>query len=198
VSAVRLTASARREQLLDTTKSLVARSGFHAVTIEAVASEAGITRPIVYGHFRDLPGLLDALVERETTRALTQLAAVLPGDLAGGDPREQLVAALRGYLRVVEEDPDTWRLVLMPPEGAPAVLRKRIAAGRAAVIRQLAEAVGPALGAESPDPEMTAMMLSALSDEAARLLLADPARYPAERTLTHARWLLDQLPFTRR
>ena len=36
---------------------------------EAVAREAGITRPVVYGHFGDLRGLLEALVERETAVA---------------------------------------------------------------------------------------------------------------------------------
>ena len=69
-------AEARREQLLDATKELVAEDGFHAVSIEAVARRAGITRPIVYRHFDDLPALLEALVERETVRALGQLAAV--------------------------------------------------------------------------------------------------------------------------
>jgi len=59
-----MTAEQRREQLLDATKAIVDRAGFHAVSIEAVAREAGITRPIVYGHFRDLPGLLEALVDR--------------------------------------------------------------------------------------------------------------------------------------
>ena len=71
----RLSARERREQLLDATKAIVARDGFHAVSIEAVAREAGITRPIVYGHFHDLPGLLEALVEREGARALRRLAA---------------------------------------------------------------------------------------------------------------------------
>jgi hypothetical protein len=33
-------------------------------------------------------------------------------------------------------------------------------------------------------------MLSAFSDEAARLQLTDPKRYPVERILTHARWAL--------
>ena len=55
------------------------------VSIEAVARAAGITRPIVYRHFGDLGALLDALVERETLRALTQLREFLPADL-GGDP----------------------------------------------------------------------------------------------------------------
>jgi AcrR family transcriptional regulator len=190
----RLTAPQRREQLLDVTKAIVATRGFHAISIEAVAREAGISRPIVYGHFGDLTGLLEALVEREGERALAQLGDVLPGDLADGDPRETLLAALRSYLEAVEADPDTWRLVLMPPEGAPAVLRKRIAVGRNAVVAQLAGAIGSGAGGGSPDAELTARTLSAVADEAARLVLTDPSQYPAERLIAHARWLLELLP----
>jgi AcrR family transcriptional regulator len=194
-SQTRMTASERREQLLDVTKAIVAEHGFHAVSIEAVAREAGITRPIVYGHFNDLQGLLEALVEREGVRALAQLSKVVPVDLRQGDPLELLLAALGGYLEAVQEDPDTWRLVLMPTEGAPEILRERIESGRAAVVSQLTQAVRPGLGSdgESPDPEITARMLSAVSDEAARLVLTDPATYPPERLLAHARWWLGRL-----
>src|SRR5437660_1411752 len=158
-----MSAEERREQLLDVTKSIVERHGFHAVSIEAVAREAGVSRPIVYGHFRDLPGLLEALVEREGARALTQLATVLPNDLGRGDPRDSLLAALRGYLSAAQTDPVTWRLVLMPPEGAPDVLRKHIERGRTAVAAQLAEAIRPGFGPgrEPPDPKPTARLLSA-------------------------------------
>jgi AcrR family transcriptional regulator len=191
----RMTAVARREQLLDATKAIAVRRGFHSVSIEAVAREAGITRPVVYGHFHDLPGLLDALVDRETARSLAQLETVLDYDLAGPDPAEKLLASLGAYLEAVRSDPDTWRLVLMPQEGAPASLRERIAQGRTAVVGRLARAVGPGIGAggESPDPELTARMLSAIADEAARLLLTDPGQYPVERILDHTRWVLGQL-----
>jgi AcrR family transcriptional regulator len=193
--AVRMQAEERREQLLDATKAIVANRGFHAVSIEAVAREAGITRPIVYGHFHDLPGLLEALIERETARALAQLVTVLPADLATGDPRATLLAGLRGYLEAVRADPATWQLVLMPPEGAPAILHDHIARGRAAVVDQLALAVGPGLGPgrESPDPELFARTLSAISDEGARLLLTDPERYPVERIVRFADWLMQEL-----
>jgi AcrR family transcriptional regulator len=177
-------APARREHLLDAAKAVVSEQGFHAVSIEAVARRAGITRPIVYRHFDDLAALLDALVERETLRALAQLTAFMPSRL-GDDPREGLLGTLRAYLEAVESDPETWRLVLVPPEGAPALLRERIAAGRAAVVKQLATVT-----AGSPDPELTARALSAVADEAARLVLADPESYPPARVLDHARWLL--------
>ena len=190
----RMSAEERREQLLDVTKAIVAEQGFHAVSIEAVARAAGITRPVVYGHFRDLHGLLEALVEREGARALGQLASFMPTDLTEGDPREQLIGGMRSYLAAAEADPVTWRLVLMPPEGAPAVLREAIERGRTAVIGLLAEAVRPGLGPgrESPDPELTARMLSALADEGVRLVLTDPERWPPERILAHTRWFFDQ------
>src|ERR671938_1476107 len=110
----RMSGSERREQLLDVTKAIVAERGFHAVSIEGVAREAGISRPIVYGHFHDLAGLLDALVAREGARALGQLGAVLPAALARSEPEERLVAALDAYLQAVQADPGTWRLVLVP------------------------------------------------------------------------------------
>jgi AcrR family transcriptional regulator len=190
-----MTAEARREQLLDATKAIVDRAGFHAVSIEAVAREAGITRPIVYGHFRDLPGLLEALVDREGDRALSQLEELLPKNLASGDPRELLLAAQEAYLRAAQADPATWRLVLMPQEGAPAIMRERIAQGRAQVVAQLAEAVRPLFqpGSGGPDPELTALMLSTMADEAVRLLLNDPERYPPERLVAQTRWFLDRV-----
>ena len=192
---VRMSAAERREQLLDVTKDIVGDQGFHAVSIEAVARRAGITRPVVYGHFQDLGSLLEAMVDREGQRALTQLATILPTDLAVSDPRETLLAALRGYLEAVRADPVTWRLVLMPPEGAPERLRSQIAEGREAVVAALAQVVGPGIvpGLASPDPSLTARMLSTLSDESARLMLTDPEHYPIERLLAHARWLLDLL-----
>jgi AcrR family transcriptional regulator len=190
-----MTAEERREQILDVTKALADERGFHAVSIEAVARAAGITRPVVYTHFNDLPGLLEALVDREGTRALQQLAALLPADLAGADRRQVLGRALRSYLDAVAADPVTWRLVLMPPEGAPELLRLQIERGREMIVAQLAEVSRPGLapGRESPDPELTGWTMSALSDSAARLLLTDPERWPVSRLVAHTEWLLDQL-----
>ncbi|HEX8207104.1 MAG TPA: TetR/AcrR family transcriptional regulator [Solirubrobacteraceae bacterium] len=188
----RLPAAARREQILDATKSIAVQRGFHAVSIDAVARAAGISRPIVYDHFHDLPGLLEALIERETLRSREQLAAVLPADVEPGDLRGALYEGIRRYLAAAQSDPDTWRLVLMPPEGAPELMRERIAAGREDAIAQLGAAVGAQL-TDAPDRELLVRMLSSLSDEAVRLLLTRPDEYPPERLLAGARWMIDRL-----
>lgn len=192
-TAPRMTGPDRREQLLDVTRDLAWERGFHAVSIDAVARAAGISRPIVYGHFGDLSGLLDAVVDREGRLAIEQLGALLPTDL-GPDPREQLAGALGAFLEAVQAEPIRWRLILMPPEGAPEVLRERFERERAAVTAQLATVVGPALasapGEQSPDAELLARSLQAFAEELARLILSDPEEYPLERIMGYARWAL--------
>ena len=81
----------------------------------------------------------------------------------------------------------------MPPEGAPAILRERIAEGRATAIGQHRRRAARRSSALAPDPELTAQMLSTLSDEVVRLHLADPERYPVERLLSQARWFLGRV-----
>jgi AcrR family transcriptional regulator len=177
-SRTRLSAPERREQLLDATKAIVAEQGFHAVSIEAVARAAGITRPIVYHHFDGLDELLLALLDRETSRALQQLAGMLTG--------EGPLDAFAAYLDAVESDPVTWGLVLVAPEGMPAVLREEIRAWRARFAAALA-----AGGPPSPDPELTGQLLQTMADEGARLLLT--GEVAKERLIAQATWLLERL-----
>jgi AcrR family transcriptional regulator len=191
----RMRASARREQLLDVTTPLIVERGFQGVSVEAVAQRAGITRAVVYQHFGDLPALLEAVVEREMSRALAQVSETALSDLSGGDAQELMLESLRAYLQAVRDHPTTWRFVLMPPVGAPEILQQSIARGRASVLAQLAQAVRPVLKPQGEDPELTANVLSAISDEYARLVLTDPARYTPERLLRHARWWLGQASF---
>jgi AcrR family transcriptional regulator len=191
----RLPRAERREQLLDVTKEIVGEHGLHAVSIDRVAREAGVSRPIIYEHFNDLGGLLNALLDREGNRALAQLATFMP--TAAGEGTELLdvlLAALTGYLEAVRSDPITWQLMLMPPEGAPEFLRERVEQARAAVVAQLAALVEQAFepwgGQRTPDSELTAYSMSTLADTWARLLLTDPDSFDLERILVHARWAL--------
>jgi AcrR family transcriptional regulator len=193
-----MSAAARREQLLDVATDLAVDQGFHAVSVEAVARQAGVTRAVIYQHFPDRQGLLAGVVDRETSRALAQVSETTLEDLSEGDPKELMLESLDAYLRAVHDHPTTWRLVLMAPEGAPESLRTSIADGRRSVLAKLTRAVRPAIrSADASDAELTASLLSAVADEYARLVLTDPDRYTPERLLRHASWWLEQ-PFATR
>jgi len=77
----------------------------------------------------------------------------------------------------------------MPQEGAPRLLHDRIERGREAIVARLAHGLPP--GSGLPDPELSAHLMSAYADEAARLVLT--GRYPPERILELSRWLLRRL-----
>jgi AcrR family transcriptional regulator len=191
----RLRGPARRDQLLDITCRLIVERSFHGVSIEAVAQRAGLTRAAVYKHFRDLHDLLEGVIDREMTRALVQVSETTPVDVSDGGPVKVMLEGFTAFLAAVEEEPARWKLVLMPPEGAPAILQERIAVGRAIIVDRLAGAVAPALALDPdyPDPELTARMLSAVSDEYARLLLTDPVRFSKGRLMIHAEWFARRL-----
>lgn len=187
----RMTAEQRREQLLDTTLELIARDGFTGVSIDAIAKAAGITRPIVYGHFHDLPGLLNALLDREHARALEQLAAVLPKASDERPLLDVIADGLRGYLDAVASAPLTWRLTLVPVEGTPASLHERMARDRADVHTQLTTALTAGLRREGVDPalvdiDLVAHVAQGVSEHAARLVLTEPDAYPVERIMALA------------
>ena len=190
-----MSAEGRRAQLLSVTAEIVSEGSFHDVSLEAVARRAGVTRALIYQHFDDVQALLEAVVAGEMQRALEQVAQTTLSDLEHGDPRELMLASLSAFLDAVREHPTTWRLVLMPPVGAPESMRRSIERGRNTVLERMARAVGPLLAAvrEPGDAEITAHILSAVSDEYARLVLTDPARHSPERLLRHARWWLEGL-----
>jgi AcrR family transcriptional regulator len=184
-----MTGEARREQILDVTEEVVESAGFHAVSIDRVAREAGITRPVVYTHFGDLDGLLHALVDRGNRRTLAALAQIVP-TVGSGKPEDVLLGSLERFLETVRDDPATWRLALQPPQSAPRLLAERIARDRANVVRALATVVEPWLAGEA-DPVLVARSLVAMSEESARVVLE--GEVPIERIVDNARWLLRQL-----
>jgi len=186
--AQRMPSAARREQLLDAALAAILELGYGGVSIEAIARFAGITRPVIYDHFPNLERLLHALIEREERCALDQLERIIPeepGELAA----EALLAlSVRRFLDAVAERPSTWRLILLPPDGTPEVVRRHVETNRARVDERLAHLVRLAVASDRApaaiaelDVELAAKAIRQLGEEAGRLLLTDPARYPPER-----------------
>jgi AcrR family transcriptional regulator len=97
----------RRDELLDVADRVIQARGT-AVSMDEIASEAGITKPVLYRHFGDKDGLYEAL----TQRYVDDLARALRPAVATDDPRSRLAAAIDAYLLYVEREPERYRFLL--------------------------------------------------------------------------------------
>lgn len=183
--APRMAPAERREQLVDAALEVILEQGYGGVSIEAIARRAGVTRPVVYDHFANLGSLLHTLVQREERISVEQLEEVVPADLGDRDPIEVLADGVRRFLEAVASRPATWRIILLPLEGTPEVVREHVETNRARTQERIANIVRWALQRqELPDDldvELTARAIRVLSEDAGRTLLTDPKSYPPER-----------------
>lgn len=184
--APRLPPPQRREQLIDATLSVIIEQGYEGVSIEAIARTAGVTRPVIYDHFPNLSRLLQALIEREEQYALQALAAVVPEvPRADGEPAELFAAGVRRFLDAVAGRPETWRIILLPPEGTPAIVREHVERNRALTQQRIETLVRWAIERSGIprdlDVELGARTIRGLTEEAGRMVLTDHERYSPER-----------------
>ncbi|WP_343233498.1 TetR family transcriptional regulator [Streptomonospora sp. PA3] len=96
----RLGRAERREQILDAATRAFARSGFAATGLDDVATEAGVTRVLLYRHFESKAALYRAVLERACERLLEQVGA--------GDYDDASIPTL---LDAAAADPDGFRLL---------------------------------------------------------------------------------------
>lgn len=185
--AARVPAEVRREQLLDAALAIIVREGYDAVSIDAIAKEAGVTRPVVYGVFADLRDLLGTLLDRQQARALAQLSEALPPTPDLSDPDRLVTDTARRMIEVVRADPLTWQPILLAPHGMPEAVRARIEVDRANFTVQLTGLLelGLALrGGPVLDAEIMAHAIVAILEHFGRILLTEPDKFDTDRLVT--------------
>jgi AcrR family transcriptional regulator len=85
--AQRMSPEQRREQILDSAVDLIVARGLSSCTLEEVAVQARISKPLIYKYFSRLQDLLKALVEREYHYLRRSGLDIFPRDM----PYEELV-----------------------------------------------------------------------------------------------------------
>lgn len=103
----RLTGADRRAQLLDVACKVFAKRGYEATSMEEVAREAGVTKPIVYEHFGGKEGLYAVVLDREIRDVVDR---VVRGIMQEG-PRQRFSGAVVAFLTYVKERPDGFRIL---------------------------------------------------------------------------------------
>jgi AcrR family transcriptional regulator len=167
--------------------------------MEAIAREAGVSKPVPYHLFGELGSLLQALLAREEAQALTQLATIVPAQPGGAaDPDALLVDGVRAFLEAVQAAPVRWRLILRPTEGTPAVVIEHVDRGRRAIAQQVEALLrwGIAVrgGPAGMDVELTARLLIGFAEQSALLVLNEGESFGPDRIARYVRGALAAWP----
>lgn len=167
----------RRSLLLEACLDSFVSRGLEMTTMDTIATQAGVSKPLVYRHFHNRSEALFAVVTQESDRMLEQLS--LTGDPVAAPDFEHLVG---GFLAFAAARPKAYRLLFQmvdassgPPRRQLDRLREVLSAGLAQAVVAQVEPSGEVALAISKS-RVGRLMLSILEGVAGGLLSGeDPA-----------------------
>ena len=108
----RLSPDARRAQLLDSARKIIAEQGVYSLTMECVAKAANVSNPLIYKYFDTRLSMMQELLVREVKNFETELDARIEKAKDYNDVVDIFVrvnfeqAARNNILRILSNQPD--------------------------------------------------------------------------------------------
>ena len=162
----RLTAPARREQILDVALEVFARSGFHGTSMNEVAEAAGVTKPVLYQHFDSKRELYRSLLDEVGNR---MLASIAKGVAEATDGKSQTELGFRAYFGWVAGDRDAFVLLF----GSGSRRDDEFAGAVRRITAEAASSIAPLIAVEISETQRRTLAhaLVGLAEGASRQLL---------------------------
>ena len=126
---------------------LFAEGEYEAVSMEAIAKAADVSKPMVYAYFESKQGLFLACVEHWTRELMTRLEQATPDTLA---PDVRMWRGLLAVFAFIDEQPEAW--ALLNPRGGQ--LAAGAARSREEITGLLARLLRDAAVAQGVDPQV--------------------------------------------
>jgi len=166
----RLAPGERRTQLLDLGVSLLAHRPLEELTIDLLASEAGISRGLLYHYFGDKHAFREAVVRRAVDDLVAQTA---PPE--GGEPLERLQASMAAYVDYVTDNYEGYASIVRAARSGDESLRRLHEEARQVLTDRIF--TEDAQGEVIPDTPATRLAVrgwSAMTEELVLSWAADP------------------------
>ncbi|OSY38694.1 MULTISPECIES: TetR/AcrR family transcriptional regulator [Pseudonocardia] len=149
----RLPPEQRERQVLDAAVRVFSRIGFHDASMDDVAEQAGLSKPMVYTHGGgSKEELLRRCIRREADRLLTSvsLAAGAPADAPGDDrtTEDRLRRGLRAFFATLTTHRDGWSVLYR--QARTGTLADEVHDARARIVDRVAELLSAELTGRDP------------------------------------------------
>jgi AcrR family transcriptional regulator len=130
----RLSAEARRAQLLTVARDIFAGDGYHGAAMEQIAVAAGVTKPVLYQHFESKKELYLALLEEDMARLLSGIEGAIADAKTN---HERIKRGIAAYLDFIDANEGAFRLLNRETMGADNDFREVVERFRDAVAERI-------------------------------------------------------------
>lgn len=181
--------------MLDAAVATFARQGYRAASMDEIAEQAGVSKPLVYLYLNSKEELFTACVEREANAlAAAVRRGAEPGTEQaemeqGAEPERRLEGGLRGFFTHTAGHPDGWAVLYQQTRTQGQPFAERLAAMRAEIVDVVSELIsavarGAGGGREAAEREAAERDVAGLAHAlvGAAESLADWANRPPGRT----------------
>jgi AcrR family transcriptional regulator len=124
----------REPQILEVAGRVFAARGYHGASMDEIATQADITKPLIYAYFGSKEELYVAYIERAGRQLLARMRGATD---RGAPPMQRLRAGTLEFLRFVEERRDGWRVLYAEASARGGPLAEGVASLRAAIAEMI-------------------------------------------------------------
>lgn len=147
-----------RDRILQATRQVFARAGYHDISVEQVIAEAGVSRPTFYRYFHSVDEAVELLVSQVNQDLIQRIMAALSSEAEPAAKVEAAVLAWRGWGEDMGEFLRPFFGELHDPR-SPVGRQRQLTIGL--VSAQIAEAV-VLLGRVRPSPLRVAVFIDGM------------------------------------
>lgn len=182
----RMPAADRRRQLLDVARELFARQGFHATSMDQVAGTAGVTKPVLYQHFRSKRALYRELLEDVGQRMLAEITGATD---RARSRHEQVQDGFAAYFGFVNANRSAFRLLF----GASVRNDPEFAEVAEAVVARVAESIAELIDVDATPAQrlVLAHALAGMAEATSRRMMSGDGIGDGVDPATLADWLAE-------
>ena len=165
----RLPRAVREQQMLDSAVKVFSARGYHAASMDEIAEDAGISKPMVYAYLGSKEMLFIACLHREGTRMMEAIVAAIAPDIPAD---EQLWRGLRAFFGFVGAHRVGWAVLYRQARGEPPFTGE-LAAMRGRMVEVVAGMLGRAMTAQGREARETDLEVMAYALVGAAESVAD-------------------------
>jgi AcrR family transcriptional regulator len=187
----RLPRAVREQQMLDAAVKMFSANGYHETSMDAIAAQAEISKPMLYLYYGSKEELFGACLNRELARFIDEVRADMDLEEAVKlSPRELLRRTILSVLQYIDANRASW-IVLYTQATSSQAFAHTVREGREKIIDLVARLLEA--GTRKPDPRsdfhmMAVALVGAGEAVAARVSVGDADVDEAAELLINLFW----------